>query len=169
MSSVMIFKRRNRVQPAAFRIVFLFPRTRHYDIQVGVGRGSDTLTLSIRQDTHEIGTLQSGSPPEVPAVGATGKIAELNIGLRGRFKHAAFPPGNGHRGTTKPASELHLAEAMVAAQGGNPLSPLCYATLSPGHFTSYFLYRIGYNIIVMLSRSRTQMGCSRRLKGCCHE
>jgi len=155
MSSGMNLQERNRDQSPALGNVPFISRAGDHDIEVREGSGSNALTLGIRQDTHEIGTLQSGSSPEVPAVGVAGEIAELNIGLRGGFKHAAFPSGNGHRGTTKPASELHLAEAMVAAQGGNPLSPLCYATLSPGHFTSYFLYQIGYNNSVRLSRSRT--------------
>src|SRR5438445_12596953 len=102
----MNLQQRNRNQAAALRNILFISRTRDHDIQIRVGGGSNALTLRIWQGTHKIGTLQSGSSPEVPAVGATRKIAELNIGLCGRFKNAAFPPRNGHGGTTEPAAEF---------------------------------------------------------------
>src|SRR5712691_4132125 len=112
MSSGMNLQERNRDQSAALGNVPFISRAGNHDIEIRKGRGSHAMTLGIREDAHEIGTLQSGSSPEVPAVGATRKIAELNIGLRGGFKHAVFPPRNGHGGTTEPAAEFRLAEAV---------------------------------------------------------
>jgi len=115
MSSGMNLQERNRDQSAALGNVPFISRAGNHDIEIRKGRGSHAMTLGIREDAHEIGTLQSGSSPEIPAVGVAGEIAELNIGFGGGFKHAALPPGNGHSGTTKPPPELHLAEAVVVA------------------------------------------------------
>src|SRR5437870_12265981 len=107
----MNLQQRNRDQSAALGNVPFISRASDDDIEIREGGGSNTLTLGIRQDPHEIGTLQSGSSPEIPAVGIAGETVELHIGLRGRFKHTRFPPGYGHRGSTKATSQLHLLQA----------------------------------------------------------